>query len=229
VTDDDPLLSAATSAGAAAERERRNADHDVRRMEAFSDGVFAIAATLLVLDLTVSELGAISTDSDLLTGLIDQSSTIIAFVVSFLLLCLLWWIHTRAFEDVVRVDGPFVALNSLRLLAVVLIPFTTSLSSTFPDLATGALYLAADFAAVVIIGAIQGWYATDARHGLMPDLDLRERRIIRRGALSAVILSLAAVVLAPILGTLAFAVYALDPLLSRRLEAGVGEEASGRP
>jgi uncharacterized membrane protein len=229
MTDHDGLPATDRSTGAAAERERRNEDHDVRRVEAFSDGVFAIAATLLVLDLTVRELGTIGTDGDLLTALLDQSSTIIAFVVSFLLLCLLWWIHTRAFEDVVRVDGPFVALNSLRLLAVVLIPFTTSLSSTYPDLATGALYLAVDFAAVVIVGAIQGWYATDARHGLMPDLGTRERRIIRRGALSAVILSLAAVVLAPILGTLAFAVYALDPLLSRRLEAGVREEASGQP
>ena len=201
----------------------RNAEHDVRRLEAFSDGVFAIAATLLVLDLTVSELGSISSDAGLWTALIDWLPTIVAFVVSFLLLCLLWWIHTRAFADVVRVDGVFITLNSLRLLGVVLIPFTTSLSSTYPDLPTGALYLAIDFSFVVVIGAVQSWYATDVRRGFTPGLDATERRDIRRGALSAVILSVAAVILSPFLGTLAFAVYALDPLVTRRLQRDAGE------
>ncbi len=207
----------------ASRRAARNAEHDVRRLEAFSDGVFAIAATLLILDLTVSELGSISSDAALWTALIDWLPTIVAFVVSFLLLCLLWWIHTRAFADVVRVDGVFITLNSLRLLGVVLIPFTTSLSSTYPDLATGALYLAVDFSFVVVIGAVQSWYATDVRRDFTPGLDATERRDIRRGGLSAVGLSVAAVILSPFLGTLAFAVYALDPLLSRRLQRDAGE------
>lgn len=199
-------------------RDERRAEHAVRRLEAFSDGVFAIAATILVLDLTVGELGPILSDADLWTALTSHTATIVAFVVSFLLLCMLWWIHTRAFEDVVRVDGPMVALNSLRLLGVVLIPFTTSVSSTFGDLSTGALYLALNFLAVVVVGAIQGWYATEPRRGIIVDLDAAGRREARLGGLSALILAVGTVVLAPFLGSLAFIVFALDPLLGQWLQ-----------
>jgi uncharacterized membrane protein len=200
-------------------RDERRADHEVRRIEAFSDGVFAIAATILVLDLTVGELGPIASDADLWTALTSHTETIVAFVVSFLLLCLLWWIHTKAFEDVVRLDGVMVTLNSVRLLGVVLIPFTTSISSTFPDLQTGSLYLALNFFAVVLVGAIQGWYATEPRRGIVADIDATDRRDARLGGLSAVMLSVLAVVLAPFLGSLAFVVFALDPLLGRGLQA----------
>jgi uncharacterized membrane protein len=199
-------------------RDERRAEHEVRRLEAYSDGVFAIAATLLVLDLTVGELGPILSDSDLWTALTGHTATLVAFVVSFLLLCLLWWIHTKAFEDVVRLDGVMVVLNSLRLLGVVLIPFTTSLSSTFGDLQTGSLYLALNFFVIVLIGAVQGWYATDPRRGIIADVDEADRRDARLGGLSAVILSVLTVVLAPLLGSLAFVAFALDPLLGRWLQ-----------
>jgi uncharacterized membrane protein len=213
VTDRDSILTSSTP------RERRTAEHQVRRLEAFSDGVFAIAATLLVLDLSVNELGVVASDADLWVALVERLPTIIAFLVSFLLLCLLWWIHTRAFDDLERVDGVFVALNSLRLLGVVLIPFTTSISSTFGELPSSSVYLALDFCLVVVVGVGQAWYATDPRRGLMPALSDSERGSIRRGGMSAVILSIAAVVLSPLIGTLAFVVYALDPVLSRWLEA----------
>jgi uncharacterized membrane protein len=202
---------------AASQRDQRRAEHDVRRLEAFSDGVFAIAATILVLDLTVGELGPVASDADLWSALLAHGSSIVAFVVSFLLLCLLWWIHTRAFEDVVRVDGTMVGLNTLHLLGVVLIPFTTSISSTFGDMSTGAVYLALNFQAVVLVGAIQGWYATGPRRGILADTDVSTRRDVRLGGLSAVILATAAVILSPVLGSLAFVVFALDPLVGRWL------------
>jgi uncharacterized membrane protein len=213
LTDREPAQAVPSS------RERRTAEHQVRRLEAFSDGVFAIAATLLVLDLSVNELGALASDGDLWAALVERLPTIAAFVVSFLLLCLLWWIHTRAFDDVERVDGVFVALNSLRLLGVVLIPFTTSISSAYGSLTTGAVYLAVDFCFVVLVGAAQAWYATEPRRGLMPELGDAERGRIRRGGLSAIVLSIVAVILSPLIGTFAFVAYAFDPLLSRWLEA----------
>lgn len=207
----------ASDMGEEREREGRRARHAVARLEAFSDGVFAIAATLLVLDLTVGELGPVATDSDLWNGLVSLGPDLLAFVVSFLLLCLLWWLHTRAFDDVVRVDRPFVALNSLRLLGVVLIPFTTSISSSHPDLTTGAVYFALDYFAVVAIGAAQHWYATSPRRDLVADITDAEKRATRQASLSAVILAFIALLLSPIAGTLAFLVFALDPFLTRRL------------
>jgi uncharacterized membrane protein len=207
---------AAMDPGLGADRERRRAEHAVTRLEAFSDGVFAIAATLLVLDLTVGELGEVASDAELWTGLVDLTPSIVSFVVSFLILGLLWWIHVRAFDDIVRVDRVFVGLNSLRLLAVVFIPFTTSIDSTFVDLDTGAVYLAVNYGAVVIIGAIQTWYATVPSRGLAR-LTPAEARATRRDSLAAVILSLVAIALSPLIGALAFVAFAFDPLVSRLL------------
>lgn len=112
-----------------------------RRLEAFSDGVFAIAATLLVLDLSVENLGAITSNDQLWRALGSISESLLSFVISFLLLCMLWMVHARQFEHVVRVDNTVLWLNCLRLLGVVLIPFTTSLNADFSGLLLGRLVL----------------------------------------------------------------------------------------
>lgn len=200
------------------ERQRRQDEHAIGRLEAFSDGVFAIAATILVLDLTVDGLGEVGSDADLWSGLLGLAPNLIAFVVSFILLCLLWWIHTRSFEDIVRVDGVFVVLNSLRLLGVVLIPFTTDINSEFVDLGTGAVYLAVNFAAVVIIGAAQTWWATTPGSHMLADVTEAETRAIRQASIAAVVLSIAAVLLSPFVGSLAFLVFMLDRPLGRLLQ-----------
>ena len=212
--------AAMSDTGDGIERERRRAEHALTRLEAFSDGVFAIAATLLVLDLAVSELGQVSTDAGLWDALVELTPGFVAFVVSFLLLCLLWWLHVRTVEAMVRVDRVFVALNSLRLLGVVLIPFTTSINSTFTELDTGAVYLAVNFGAVVIVGTAQTWYATAPGRG-MTELTAREARAVRRDGLAAVLLATAALLLSPFVGSLAFLVFALDLLVSRWLRRGL--------
>jgi len=93
-------------------------------MEAFSDGVFAFAMTLLVLGLkdpTVSSTGS------LLRGLFGEWPAFLAFGISFTTILVMWMNHHNLFTYVRSIDGPFMLLKGLLLLATTLVPFTTSL------------------------------------------------------------------------------------------------------
>jgi len=100
------------------------------RVEAFSDGVFAIAITLLVLDLKVpksAELGAKS----LWAALGAQWPTFLAYLASFATILVMWVNHHKMFNSIHRVDDVFLFLNGLLLLFVTFVPFPTSLVATY--------------------------------------------------------------------------------------------------
>lgn len=96
------------------------------RIEAFSDGVFAFAITLLVLylkDPVVSGSGG----GSLLQGLLAQWPAFFAFVTSFMTILIMWVGHHEMFTYIVRADRRFMFLNGFLLFFVTLTPFTTSL------------------------------------------------------------------------------------------------------
>lgn len=91
------------------------------RMEAFSDGVFAIAITLLAIELTIGEEGTA------LERVLDAWPFYLAYLVSFLTIGAAWLAHNGITEKLVRVDGILMRLNLLLLLFVSLLPFPTRL------------------------------------------------------------------------------------------------------
>jgi len=90
------------------------------RAEAFSDGIFAIAATLLVLDLAVPK-----PDPTLLDGFLHQWPAYAAYATSFLTIGIIWVNHHAVLERLDRVDRALLFLNVVFLLFVALIPFPT--------------------------------------------------------------------------------------------------------
>jgi uncharacterized membrane protein len=98
---------------------------DTRRLEAFSDGVFAIAATLLVLDLRLPGPGAAG--HSVTYQLLHAWPEYFAYVVSFLTIGIMWMNHHTALAHVRRVDRPLLVLNLFLLMGVVAIPFPTAL------------------------------------------------------------------------------------------------------
>jgi uncharacterized membrane protein len=97
------------------------------RLEAFSDGVFAIAITVLVLGIAAP----VKTDH-LLTRLLDLWPSYLGYVLSFLLIGLLWVNHHVMFEHIERTDRLLMFANTLLLLVVAFVPFATAvLASTF--------------------------------------------------------------------------------------------------
>ncbi|HEU5417925.1 MAG TPA: TMEM175 family protein [Streptosporangiaceae bacterium] len=96
---------------------------DSRRAEAFSDGVFAVAITLLVIDL----LGVGSESPLTWTALGESWPKYAAYVVSFLTIGIMWLNHHTMLANIRRVDRPTLVLNLLLLLGIVALPFPTAL------------------------------------------------------------------------------------------------------
>ncbi|CAN3701110.1 hypothetical protein MMX123_01103 [Microbacterium sp. MM2322] len=199
-------------------RSHPEASLSARRTEAFTDGVFAIAATLLVLGLTDQSLGTIRTNDDLAAGLVGLAHPVFSFVISFLLLCLMWMTHVRQFEYIARIDALGMWINSFRLLLVVLVPFTSSLNTTYDDLLLGRVLLPVNFFLAILLGWIQWVWA--ARSGAIPDLSRDDARRMGRAGFSAVVLGLVAMALSPMIGSMAFLVFLFDGLLTRILRGG---------
>jgi uncharacterized membrane protein len=101
-------------------------ERDTGRLEAFSDGVFAVAITLLVLNIQVPPVA-----DGLITGLHNTSASYLGYVTSFLLIGLFWANHHYLFKYVKRTDHFLLLLNILVLMCVVLIPFATELLTAY--------------------------------------------------------------------------------------------------
>src|SRR5436189_3733065 len=104
---------------------------DSGRAEAFSDGVFAVAITILVFDLL--SIGAHELSA---TVLLHAWPHYFAYVVSFLTIGIMWMNHHTILGHVKRVDRPLLVLNLLLLMGIVAIPFPTTLVAehlTGPD------------------------------------------------------------------------------------------------
>ena len=197
-------------------REART--YTTTRVEAYTDGVFAIAATLLVLDLTTKGFGRLKTDDQMWASLAGMSDNFVAFAVSFLLLSMLWTIHLQQWRDIGRVDGGMLWLNNIRLLFIVLIPFTTSLVSEYSEFSAGRMLLPINFFFAALLGYVSyAWAAARDGHLLEDDArDGAQRQSL--GGLSAVICALVAVVLAPWIGSWAFLVFVLNEPFTRFLQ-----------
>jgi electron-transferring-flavoprotein dehydrogenase len=98
------------------------AERETGRVEAFSDGVFAIAITLLALELKVPR-----GPEPLARQLLDQWPSYVAFVTSFGTIGIMWLNHHRLFSLMHRVDHLLLVLNGLLMMGVTITPFTTSL------------------------------------------------------------------------------------------------------
>ena len=106
------------------------AEKETGRIEAFSDGVFAVAITLLALDIHVPALDTLP-PGDLSAALLAQWPTLLAYVVSFLTILVMWMNHSRLFEQITRKDQGLLIYNGLLLMMVTLIPFPTALVAEY--------------------------------------------------------------------------------------------------
>jgi len=137
------------------------------RLEAFSDGVFAIALTLLVLDIKIPNAESIHSTGDLWAALLHIVPSIIAFFLSFVIILITWVNHHAAFQLVngSSVSGTYA--NGFLLLTIVIFPFPTGLVGEYvlTDYAAPAVILYVGVQALQAVGWI--WLAHAAiRHKL---------------------------------------------------------------
>ncbi len=106
-------------------------DNDTGRIEAFSDGVFAIAITLLVIEIGVPHLDDEPAGTTLFGALIEQWPSYLAYMISFLQIGVIWANHHNRFRFIARSDHLLLFLNILFLMCVAFIPFPTALLAAY--------------------------------------------------------------------------------------------------
>jgi uncharacterized membrane protein len=99
------------------------------RVEAFSDGVFAIAITLLILEIKVPH--DLPPPSTLAQALAQQWPSYLAFVTSFFTILIMWVNHHRLFTHIGRCDDQLLFYNGLLLLGIAVLPFPTALVAEY--------------------------------------------------------------------------------------------------
>jgi uncharacterized membrane protein len=145
------------------------------RLEAFSDGVFAVAITLLILEVNVPS------GEDLWHELGEEWPSFASFFVSFWVIGIIWVNHHGVLDHLKRADRPVLYLNLLVLMTVVFIPFSTALMAE--HLKSGAdesvaafVYSAAFFAMAIAFG---GLWSYITRHRESLGVELRDDQIRR--------------------------------------------------
>jgi uncharacterized membrane protein len=102
------------------------------RIEAFSDGIFAVAATLLVLDLKDLSLPENPNVGEVWHALVAQLPKFLSWLISFIIVCKFWLNHHHLLRLARHADYAMVWLNSIFLMFQSLVPFPTSLMGEYP-------------------------------------------------------------------------------------------------
>jgi uncharacterized membrane protein len=183
------------------------------RLEAFSDGVFAIAATLLVLEVHVPVVGEGGVKT-LARALVELWPSYAAYAVSFAVIGIMWVNHHATFDRVAHVDRSLLFLNLLLLGVVAFIPFPTAVLATYlrhgadADARTAAVFysltmLLAAFAFVLC------WYYLGRHQDLLrDDVEPHAAQVALRRSLVGVVVYLVTIPVALISPYLALAAYA---------------------
>jgi uncharacterized membrane protein len=163
---------------------------DTSRLETFSDGVFAIAITLLVLEIRVPHASS-ETASGLLGALARLWPSYLGYAISFVTLGIMWANHHAIFTYVRRTDRYFLLIHVFFLMCISFLPFPTAvLAEHLPHPESRRVAVAAYSATLVVIALAYNavwWYAVAGGRLLDPKADpLAVRSISRRYALGPV-------------------------------------------
>ena len=156
-------------------------EEGIGRILALSDGVFAIAATLLILDIAVP---ATTSNDDLARALLDLWPRYLAYVLSFLVISRFWVIHRQTFRLIVRGDAALVWLNLLLLLFIAFLPFPTGVLGEHTGAPAAAVLYAVAVGLTSAASAAYFWYASGRGNLLRPDVGRAQIRAMRARALS---------------------------------------------
>ena len=141
--------------------DQPSSPNETARIEAFSDGVFAIAITLLILEIRVPPQ---TQDGLLRDALRDLWPSYVAFLASFMTIGVMWLNHHRLFSLITKKDDGLIAFNLLLLLGITWLPFPTALLAEHllgphVDQQAAALVYAGSFFAIAIVFNVMWRYA----------------------------------------------------------------------
>jgi uncharacterized membrane protein len=135
--------------------QRPPGDIGKQRMEALSDGLYAIALTLLVLELKLPSLGEAASNGDLLHALRELMPKVLTWCLSFWVMAVLWLSQVRVYSLVHSLSRTMVRLELGQLACVSLMPFSTALIGEHGNLPAAAVVYAGNMLAITLTGALR--------------------------------------------------------------------------
>jgi uncharacterized membrane protein len=148
----------------------------LERLIFFSDAVFAIAITLLALDIRLPTGAATLGNSELLQSLLDLGPEYRSYAISFLVIGSSWLGHHSKFRFITRYDGRLLFLNLLLLMVIAFIPFPTAVLSENGN-RTATIFYAATMVVAGLLSTLMWWYAVRGNRLVAADLTPKQRQI----------------------------------------------------
>jgi uncharacterized membrane protein len=203
-------------------RHRDEWDVEFNRIVAFSDGVFAIAITLLVLALEVP-----NHSEDVWNGILRQRGDLFAYALSFAVLGRLWIAHHRFFSVLDRFDGRLMWLNLLYLAFVAIVPYTSDVLGDYGEQTPAVILYAVGMFGVSLTFSIQIMYAS--RAGLVkPEVGDLEKRYAGPASFLTAAVFLASIPVAVLSPDIATLMWLLIFFVGDRIVDRLGELLDGR-
>lgn len=165
-----------------------------KRIETLVDGIFAIAMTLLVLNLVVPEITGPLSEAVIRSSLSTLYPKFSIFVLSFILLAVFWNLHHRAFHYINKADNGLLWLNIIWLLFIVMVPFSQTLIGEYGDFAISHLVYNLNMMGIALFIALSWYYAVN-RNLIDKNIDKTQLSKMGRGYLAFIFIALLAVTL----------------------------------
>jgi TMEM175 potassium channel family protein len=181
-------------------------EFQLERMILFSDAVFAIAITLLVIEIKVPEIDKhLVSDGLLLESLANLIPKFFGFIISFMFIGIYWTVHHRLFGYVVNYDRRLLTLNLLFLFAIALMPFSTAFYSEFimRHVMTPVIFYTGNIILLGLFNFLMWQYVMNPKNKLSEGLSRSDAKYFSLRA-----------VLVPMLFTIFAFVYLYNPMLA---------------
>lgn len=198
------------------------------RIDALTDGIFAVAMTLLVIELKIPEALHVKTNPELIEALVHLIPKFIGWVISFLVLSLFWWGHHRAFASVRHVDGKLIALNIGFLGFVSFMPFASALTGEYQrTLASQVIYAGTMFSVSIFAQLIWRYIH---RHPELCSVPMSTGEFAGARArtfmlMAICVLSVAIAIVIPGGGNMAFMFMGFAGAIGRRVQTRIANQA----
>lgn len=183
------------------------------RLETLSDGIFAIAMTLLVLNLSIPSSG--ETNKEVFQLILNESHTFFIYGLSFIILAVFWILHHKQFHFIDKTKKRHIWINIVFLMLISLMPFTASLVGDYANDLTARIFFNIH---IFLLGftLYLNWVYADSndlfKKGMIDESEIKKKKkacmILPELALIAIAVSLITPIYSPI-------VYLLSPLIKR--------------
>ncbi len=183
----------------------------LNRFEAFSDGVFAFAATLQAIEIKVPNLSQ-ATPSEATIQLLHILPHFLSYATSFIVIGVIWLNHHALFHFLKRVDRAALVINLLLLMCVAFIPFSTALIGSYGQLSTVVMFYGLSLSLTGLVYNVLWLYVL---HRYISSENMIHRKAVRQASIWSLgypFLYFVASCLALISTTLSIALYAFIPL-----------------